>query len=144
MGSKVKNEDAEKCLRELLTAEGYKLQNDPKKQGENGVDILAKKGGETFHIEVIGYKSTTAARSKDFCEVFFKAVSRLEDSRLEEGATHCVIALPKQFETGLPQRVKNHYTAWKRIGNAFPELEIWLVWVEENKICKKRGWNDWL
>ena len=139
MGSKVKNEDAEKCLRELLTAEGYKLQNDPKKQGENGVDILAKKGGETFHIEVIGYKSTTAARSKDFYEVFFKAVSRLE-----VGATHCVIALPKQFEKGLPQRVKNHYTAWKRIGKAFRELEIWLVWVEENKICKKRGWNDWL
>jgi hypothetical protein len=32
MGSIVKNEDAEKCLSELLNAEGYEL-NEPKKQG---------------------------------------------------------------------------------------------------------------
>ena len=99
---------------------------------------MATKHGEAFHIEVIGYKSSGPARAKDFYEVFFRAVSRLND-----GATHCVIALPKQFETGLPQRAKQHRIAWKRIGDAFPELEIWVIDVE-NKTYKKTDWGSHL
>jgi len=133
----VKNEDAEKCLSELLNAEGYEL-NEPKKQGETGVDILATKDRETFHIEVIGYKSSPPARAKDFFEVFFRAVSRLND-----GATHCVIAIPKQAARGLPQRAEVHRIAWERIEKAFPELEIWLVDVE-NRIYERTGWGEWV
>ena len=139
MGSIVKNEDAEKCLRELLNAEGYELlPNEPRKQGETGVDIRATKGEETFHIEVIGYKSSGSARAKDFFEVFFRAVSRLND-----GATHCVIAIPKQAERGLPQRAEIHRIAWGRIEKAFPELEIWFVDVE-NRTYERTGWGKWL
>lgn len=137
MGSIVKNEDAEKCLRELLKAEGYEL-NEPKKQGETGVDILATKGEETFHIEVIGYKSSGPERAKDFYQVFFRAVSRLN-----EGATHCVIAIPKQAAKGLPLRAQQHRIAWERIEKTFPELEIWLVDVE-NRTYERTGWGKWL
>ena len=137
MGQIIKNEDVEKRLRDMLEAEDYALSK-LRNWGETGVDILATKDGETFHIEVIGYKSSGPARAKDFYEVFFRAVSRLND-----GAAHCVIALPKQFKTGLPQRARQHGIAWKRIGDAFPELEIWLIDVE-NKTYKKTGWESWL
>jgi hypothetical protein len=137
MSRSVKNEDAEESLRERLETEGYTLSN-PRNWGETGVDILATKDGETFHIEVIGYKSTGPARAKDFYQVFFRAVSRLNDN-----ATHCIIALPQQFESGLPQRAKQHRIAWKRIEDAFPELEIWLIDVK-NRTYKKTGWGGWL
>jgi hypothetical protein len=137
MSRSVKNEDVEKSLRERLEAEGYTLSKS-RGHGETGVDILATKDEEAFHIEVIGYKSTGPARAKDFYQVFFRAVSRLNDD-----ATHCIIALPQQFERGLPQRAKQHRIAWKRIGDAFPELEIWLIDVE-NKTHKRTEWGSWL
>ena len=136
MSRVVKSEDVEKSLRERLEDEGYTLSKQ-RNWGETGVDILATNDRETFHIEVIGYKSSGPARAKDFYEVFFRAVSRLNDD-----ASHCVIALPKQFEIGLPQRAKQHGIAWKRIGDAFPELEIWLIDVE-NKTYKKAEWESW-
>ena len=133
----VKNEDTEACLRELLEEQGYKL-NSPRGRGETGVDILATKDGEEWHIEVIGYKKTGPARAKDFYEVFFRAVSRLNDD-----ATHCVIALPIQARVGLPARARQHRVAWDRLARAFPELEIWLVDVE-NRDCQRRSWIEWL
>lgn len=137
MSQKVRNEDVVHILRERLKVEGYTL-NKPRNWGETGVDILATKDEETFHIDVIGYKSSPPARAKDFYEAFFRAVSRLNVN-----ATHCVIALPIEFEVGLPQRAKQHRIAWKRIGAGFPELEIWLIDVE-NKTYKKTEWKSWL
>ena len=137
MTKKVENKDTERCLRELLKLEGYKL-NEPRSNGENGVDILAERDLEILHIEVTGYKSSGSARARDFYEIFFRTISRLNN-----GATNCIIALPKQAELGLPQRSKHHRIAWKRIGIAFPELEIWLIDVE-NKNYIKTGWVEWL
>jgi len=137
MASKVKNEDVEKCLRELLKSEGYEL-NKSRTYGETGVDILAKKEGETFYIEVIGYKSSGPARARDFYEIFFRAISRLND-----GAPNCVISMPKQAEIGLPQRARQYRVAWERIGKAIPELKIWLIDIE-NKTYKRTHWNEWL
>jgi len=137
MSRSVKNQDVERSLRERLEAEGCILSK-PRDHGETGVDILATKDGEAFHIEVIGYKSTGPARAKDFYQVFFRAVSRLNDD-----ATHCIIALPQQFKEGLPQRAKQHRIAWKRIGDVFPELEIWLIDVE-HKTYKKTEWRSYL
>jgi hypothetical protein len=137
MVSLVKNEDVEKCLRELLKSEGYELDKS-KTHGENGVDILAKKEGETIYIEVIGHKSAGPARARDFYESFFRAISRLN-----EDATDCVIAMPKQAEIGLPQRAKQYNVSWERIGKAFPELKIWLIDVE-NKTYKRTDWGEWL
>lgn len=136
MASIVTNEETEACLRDLLDAEGYSL-NPPRSYGETGVDILATKDKEQWHIEVIGYKRSPGARAKDFYEAFFRAVSRLND-----GASHCVIALPEQARIGLPARAGQHRVAWRRIGDAFPELKIWLVDVE-NRGYQQTSWTEW-
>jgi hypothetical protein len=127
----------EDCLRELLSAAGYQL-SPPRGHGETGVDIKASRGAEELFIEVIGFKSSPPARAKDFYEIFFRAVSRLD-----HGATKCIIALPARFGAGLPARAKQHGSAWKRIGLAFPELYIWLVNTEARSITE-REWNEWL
>jgi len=120
-----------------LYAEGYSL-NRVRDFGETGVDIEARHGTAILAIEVIGYKSSPPARAKDFYEAFFRAVSRLND-----GATRCVIALPDRFRVGLPARAKQHRVAWGQVADAFPELEIWLV-NPENRSYQISGWGTWL
>lgn len=137
MKEKIKNKDVEKSLSKILKTEGYTLSK-PKKYGETGVDILAKKNGEVFYIEVIGYSSSPPKRSRDFYEVFFRAISRLNDN-----AIHLIIALPEQFKRGLSQRIKQYGVGWKRIGNAFSELEIWFVDIKNNTY-KKMRWGECL
>ncbi|WP_156776995.1 hypothetical protein [Nitrococcus mobilis] len=136
MPSIVRNDDTENCLREILEEESYDLTPN-RGYGETGVDIIASKDGKEFHIEVIGHKSSGPARAKDFYEVFFRAVSRLDD-----GASQCVIAMPHLAARGLPARARQYGVAWNRIGKAFPELQIWLVNVE-SKTYEKSSWNQW-
>ena len=136
MPSTVTNDAVESCLRELLVKDGFQL-SPLRSHGETGVDIVASKFGEAWHIEVIGYKSSGPARAKDFFQVFFRAVSRLND-----GAKHCVIALADQAQIGLPARAWQHRIAWERIAKAFPELEIWLVNVE-GRHYEKTTWAEW-
>jgi hypothetical protein len=137
MPSIVTSEAVEKVLRELLAGDGYSL-NKARSYGETGTDILAKKGNEKIHVEVIGYKSSGPARAKDFFESFFRAISRIKD-----GAKKCVIAVPAQSSVGLPARAKQYGEAWTRIGAAFPELEIWLIDAQARG-CTATRWNDWL
>lgn len=134
----ITNPETENCLRELLKKEGYTL-SDVKAHGETGTDIIAVKNKKELHIEVIGYKKTGPARARDFYEVFFRAVSRLN----YKNCKHCIIALPVNFKIGFPQRVKQHEIAWHRIANAFPELEIWLVDTINNRYIRTH-WKDWL
>ena len=137
MASLVKNEEVETCLRELLEAEGYRL-NRRRAYGQTGVDIIAEKDGELWHIEAIGYKSSGPARAKDFYESFFRIVSRLNDE-----ARHLVIALSDRAEVGLPARAKQHAVAWRRIADAFPELEIWIV-KTDGRSYRRTRWLEWL
>lgn len=136
MAKRIQSNVVEDCIRELLKADGFRLSAKRTRNGETGVDVLAEKLNDRIDIEVIGYKSTGSARSKDFFEVFFRAISRLKD-----GAKRCVIAMPSSAELGLPQRAKHYGAAWMRLGNAFPELEIWLVNLTEKRI-KKLRWNN--
>ena len=136
MPSLVKNADAEQCLRGILKNQGYELSPE-RRHGETGVDVIARQADDTFHIEVIGYKSSGPARAKDFYESFFRAVSRLKD-----GAETCVIAMPSNAKRGLPARASHHGEAWTRIGQAFPELAIWLIDVEDRTI-ERSTWNQW-
>lgn len=138
MAQSISNDDVERCLRACLEAEGYKL-SPFRKNGETGVDLIAQKGNKKHYIEVIGFKKSGPARSKDFYEIFFRAVSRLKD-----GAKSIVIALPERFGNGLNQRASQYGVAWKRIGDAFPELEIWLVNCEQPYSYKRTQWNQWL
>ncbi|MHC4424746.1 MAG: hypothetical protein ACYSYV_01470 [Planctomycetota bacterium] len=130
-------EQVESVLRRLLPRQGYKLLNNPRKKGETGADIIARKGDVQVFIECIGYQENPPLRSKQFYEGFFRAISRLKD-----GATRCVLALPTRFNKGRNQRAKQYGEAWNRIGNAFPELEIWPVNVKGNTYDEHK-WNDW-
>jgi Holliday junction resolvase-like predicted endonuclease len=96
----VSSKEVESVVRALLQQEGYSITPD-RQHGETGTDIIATKGHEVLHIEAIAYKKPEPARARDFYEVFFRAVSRLEHN-----ATALVIALPSKFGTGLPQRAK--------------------------------------
>jgi Restriction endonuclease len=137
MPSIITSSTTERTLRSLLRREGYRLSK-TRLNGETGVDVLATRAGNNIHIEVIGFKSSAPARSRDFMQSFFRAVSRIQD-----GASRCVIALPQRWKTGLPQRAKHYGTAWQRMGRAFPELEIWLVDSARRTYSTSR-WNDWL
>lgn len=136
MPSIVSNSDVEDCLREILQREGFRL-SEKRMHGQTGVDIIASKGNDTYHIEAIGYKQAGPARAKDFYESFFRVVSRLND-----GANHCVLALSKRMETGLPARARQHRVAWLRISDAFPELEIWLV-DNDKRTYRRSTWREW-
>jgi hypothetical protein len=137
MRAPVTNAEVEDCLRQLLKDEGYSVS--PKRlHGENGVDVIASRDSETYHIEVIGYKKVGAVRAKDFFEGFFRVVSRLND-----GAMHCVLALSDHAKVGLPARAKQHRVAWLRIAKAFPELEVWLV-DTENRAYSRTTWDCWV
>lgn len=136
MPSLIKSQTVERALRAALRAGGYEVSR-ARANGETGVDILATRRGRQLHIEVIAFKSSGPARSRDFMQSFFRAISRIKD-----GAKKCVIALPARWERGLPQRARQYGTAWRRIGRAFPELEIWLVDSKGSYSVTK--WNAWL
>lgn len=137
MQAPVSSFDLENCLRQLLIEEGYSV-SAKRSHGQTGVDIVASKGSETYHIETIGYKKVGSVRAKDFFEGFFRAVSRLND-----GAMHCVLALSDRAKVGLPARARQHRVAWLRIADAFPELEIWLV-DAENRAYSRTTWDCWV
>lgn len=94
---------------------------------------MARRGTEAAHRDN-WLQAHRSGKSQGFYEGFFRAVSRLND-----GATRCVLALSNKAETGLPQRAKQHRMAWLRIAEAFPELEIWLV-DTKLKTYKRKTW----
>jgi hypothetical protein len=114
MAALITSKEVETILRTALARDGYKTSVE-RGYGETGADIIAERRDELLHIEAIAFKSLPSARAKDFYEVFFRAVSRLDD-----GVPACVIALPSRFAMGLPQRARVIGRAWRRIGKAFP------------------------
>jgi len=131
------NSETEQSLRIALKVKGLQLTKQ-RRPGETGVDIIASRNGTSYHIEVIGFKTSPPARTRDFCQAFFQTISRLN-----EGASHCAIALLQKFSLGLHQRAKQYFVGWERIGLVFPELEIWLVDTDKNTYIAT-AWNSWL
>jgi hypothetical protein len=136
MAAVVTSREVETAVRLVLAKQGYGL-SIVRTHGEMGADIVATKGDDIVHIEAIAFKSSPPARAKDFCESFFRAVSRLTPTK-----SACAIALPARFGMGLHQRARAIGIAWQRIGAAFPELEIWLVDTENGSI-KQTSWSSW-
>jgi hypothetical protein len=136
MALSVTGGQVETVVRKLLSSQGYKL-NKPLGNGETGADIIAERSNIKIFIECIGFQEVAPLRSKQFYEVFFRAISRLKD-----GAARCVMALPIRFKDGINQRAEHYGKAWKRIGEAFPELEIWFINITE-EVCEEYKWNDW-
>ena len=138
MSSSITKIEVGSCLRELLADEGYKLGKKPG-LGKLSSDIKAKKDNQDWYIEVIGFEESGIERVQDFYQAFFQAVSRLNN----KDCKHIVIAMPEIARKILPIRAKIYKVAWERIAQVFPELEIWLVDVE-NKKYQKTSWIYWL
>lgn len=138
MPSAITNIETENCLRELLKKERYKLST-KSGLGKLSSDIKATKDNEVFYIEIAGSEISRLESVKDFHEAFFQVVSRLNN----KDCKHCIIAMPETSRKSLPTRAKIYKVAWERIAKVFPELEIWLVDVE-NKKYQKTSWIYWL
>ena len=121
MSTPLSSERIEKALRRVLHKQGFQLSK-ARAHGETGVDVVAERAGHVIHIEVIAYKRSGPARTKDFCEGVMRSLSRLDT-----GAERCVLAMPEQFAVGMAQRAAHYRTAWKRMTLAFPEFSLWLV-----------------
>ena len=118
----VANEEVVDALRAALQKHGYSVS--PKRPyGAQGVDIIAEKEDERIVAEVIGYKVAGPSRRSDFAVAFWAAIGRVD----QYPNAKVVIALPSQFMLGFGARLDSRRAAWKRIGIAFPELEIWFV-----------------
>jgi hypothetical protein len=127
----------DEAVRTVLTRRGFSV-SASKLNGETGVDLLARRAEDIWHIETIAFKSGAPQRSADFRTGFFRAISRIRT-----GATQLALAMPADFGAGLHQRAAQYGEAWRRLGIAFPELEIWLVVCEEPSIARS-SWNSWL
>jgi hypothetical protein len=134
----ITNIETENCLRGILQKEGYKLSNKTG-LGKLGPDIKAARDNEDLYIEVIGSEESSLERVKDFYEAFFQTISSLNN----RDCKHCIIAIPESSRKILPIRAKIYKIAWERIAKAFPELEIWLVDIE-NKKYQRTSWIYWL
>ncbi len=137
MAQSVTGWQVESVLRKLLPRQGYKVKNPRREKGETGADILAEKGGRTIAVECIGFQEKPPQRSKQFYEAFFRAISRLNG-----GADECVMALPVRFARGMNQRARQYGVAWSRIAEAFPELKIWFVSIDDCRY-EVHGWGEW-
>ena len=129
--------ETEHNLRGFLLSRGYKLSEPLTINGANGPDLIAERDGLKSYIEIIGYKPSGSARSRDFYEAFFRCIWRL---RL--GAEHIVLACPFHFRDGLNERIRNLGDAWLRLGSAFPELELWFVYPSPTLVTCA-AWNCW-
>ena len=132
------NTDIENCLRELLKNEGYSLKS-KKGLAMLGPDIKAAKGGKAIYIEIADLEDLPLERSSRFCQVFFQAVSRLNN----KDCSKIVIAVPEKSKKLLSVKARIYKVAWERISKTFPELEVWLVNTEKNSY-RKTAWDSWL
>ena len=118
----VANEAVVDALRAALQKKGYSLL--PKRPfGAQGADIVAEKGDEKVVAEVIGYKVAGPSRRSDFAVAFWAAIGRVD----QHPNAKVAIALPSQFRQGFGARLDSRRGMWKRMGTAFPELEILFV-----------------
>jgi hypothetical protein len=127
MTTSTANSEIENVLRDLLEDEGYKL------------NIKASMDDKEWYIEIIKNQESGVERIQDFYHAFFKSLSRLNN----KGCKHIVIAMEQNMRKILPVRAKIYKVAWKRISEAFPELEIWIVDTETRKY-QKTSWIYWL
>lgn len=132
------NDETTSAANKYLKSNNFKnIEVIPKNNtGKTGPDITAKKGRKTYYIEVIGYKGKGPARSIDFNKAFVQAISRFNGKANQV----LVIAMPDEYLKGLNQRIKAWGGAWKRIGDAFPRLQLWFF--DKKTLTKDGQWNS--
>lgn len=106
-----------------------------------GPDLKLSIDGLIYYIEAIQFNVTNKGKNQsDFWKAFAQSLSRLNPASPWGKTDKVVVALPFRFEEGWKSRIDIHgKDVWYRIGNAFPELEIWFV---APCSIKRRTWND--
>ena len=136
MAKLVEARDVEQVIRRYLEAKGCTL-SAPKKLGQTGADITARRGTSTWFVEVIGFQSKPPTRSREFYEAFFRLISRDRDN-LDDVL---IFGLPKRFKDGMTQRKQHYPVAWEKLGKAFPSLQLWYVDTEQNAV-EEYPWSN--
>jgi hypothetical protein len=105
-----------------------------------GPDLCLKAGGTIYYFEAIAFSDNNRGKNQsDFWKAFSQAIARLNPESSWGIPEKVVIALPHRFKEGWRPRVSNlGKSVWLRIGNAFPELEIWFV---SESMIEKYSWN---
>ena len=105
-----------------------------------GTDLKLNLHGSLYYIEAIAFnKKNRGKNQSDFWKAFAQAISRLNNQNSHK-PDKIVIALPYDFRKGWISRINIHgKDIWCRIGNAFPELEIWFV--SDDKL-EPYSWNN--
>ncbi len=129
----IKRKHVEELVRKKLDSQGYKMNHHKENVGVSP-DIIAEKDDVVLYVEVIGYKSSSKASSRDFYEVFFRAFAQLEQLDSE----HIIIAMPIQYLTDMKKRIESMKNAWVRLCIGFPEITVYFVDLKQDKIYKKR------
>jgi hypothetical protein len=106
-----------------------------------GPDLKLSINGLTYYFEAIQFNVTNKGKNQsDFWKAFAQSLSRLNPASPWRKTNIVVIALPYKFEEGWKSRVDIHgKDVWHRIGDAFPELEIWFV---SPSSIKRYTWNE--
>lgn len=128
----IKSKHIEEFLRKKLDKKSFKMNHPYRKDGSTF--IIAEKDSLNLYIEVIGFKESTKALKRDFFEVVFKSFIHLEN----QDARYSIIALPIEYLAFLRKEISKIKTAWVRICIAFPELRLYFIDLNENRIVKKK------
>lgn len=141
----IKQGDVIKKIREFYGENNCSLpQKSP--SDDRGPDLILKKDGLTYYIEAIAFNENKGKNQSDFWKAFAQAISRLNPKQNwgeAKKANKIVIALPYRFKNGWESRVAIHgKDVWRRIGDAFPELQIWFVETDKLGKPKSYSWND--
>lgn len=136
MAKIVESSEVEQVVRKYLKDNGCVI-SPSRKHGETGADIIATKGVSTWMVEVIGFQGVPSMRSREFYEVFFRIISRDRDNPNDI----LVVALPKRFKIGMRQRTRQYPIAWRKLGKAFPKLNIWYVDTAQGNV-EEYAWSS--
>ncbi len=126
--------EVEQVIRKYLEGDGCNMSSS-RKWGETGADIIATRGKSTWYVEVIGFHSNKSIRSRKFYEAFFRVVSRDRDNPNDM----LIIGLPVRFKDGMRRRRNQYPVAWDKLGEAFPNLQVWYA-DTERKTVEKYPW----
>ena len=136
MAKLVEARDVEQVIRRYLEEKGCTL-SPPKKCGQTGADITARRGRSTWFVEVIGVQSHPPTRSREFYEAFFGLISRDTDNPDDV----LIFGLPKRFKEGMMQRKEQYPVAWEKLGKAFPNLKLWYVDTQQDTV-EEYPWSN--
>ncbi len=138
----IKQENVVKIIRDFFGENNCRLP--PKSAADNrGPDLILETNGLTYYIEAIAFNEKKGKNQSDFWKAYAQAISRLNRESNWGKPDKIVIAHPEEFKRGWKSRVEIHgKDVWCRIGNAFPELEIWFVKTDKPDKPDIHSWND--